>query len=566
MTTHTKSHDTPTSGVPRFEPEVFGKYFLLQRMAVGGMAEVIRAKTLGAGGFQKELVVKRILPKLAKDHSFVRMFVNEAKITVGLTHPNIAQIFELGQVGETYFMSMELVDGIQVRELVPLFREHRLGVDHAVWLCLEALKGLDHAHRATDALGVPLGIVHCDISPDNLMVTFDAGVKVVDFGIARAATGLSNAKSGTVMGKVNYLSPEQATAGAVDARTDVFAVGVVLYHLLTGAYPYGRFERLEDLVPLVAGEVPYIAAREHDKRIPDELDPILKRAVAVRREDRFPDARALMVALEETLYPTPHSAIAEHLRVEVGRTFASHRDRMARLRANDETVMRILGRRVEAKAKDESPDLELVEALTRQRDHTRTQRTAPVRRPRPRRRSPWRLSLAQLAVSVLLAAALAASGLAGWRWLAPGALVITSTPPGARVIVDGTPAPGVTPVVLQGMNRHKRYRIRVQSAGHADWTGAAVPDGRGVTVVNADLESQEGDLEVESVPPGAEVFLDDAPRGRTPTVLRGVDLRVPHKLELRRRGFEPDAAVLQHLHGGDTVKRVLHRAGRRRRR
>lgn len=553
----------PAASLPRFEPDVFGKYFLLQRIAVGGMAEVVRAKTLGAGGFQKELVVKRILPALARDRDFVRMFVNEAKITVGLSHPNIAQIFELGEIDETFFMAMELVDGVQLRELLPLFRgeEARLGVDHAVWTCFEALRGLDHAHRASDAMGAPLGIVHCDISPDNLMITFDATVKVVDFGIARAATGLSNARPGLVMGKVNYLSPEQATGRDVDPRTDVYALGVVLYHLVTGAFPYGRFERLDELAPLVRGQLPYVPLGEHDGRLPDELDAIVRRAVALEPGERYPNAGAFATALEEVLFPTPHSAVAQHLRTEIGRSFAGHRDRLARLRSNDETVMRILARRLEERPPETRPATSQLEAL---RSAARPPEKAKASRDRAR--SPWRLTGPQLLVALLTGLLLAGGAHLAERALAPGVLVIASHPAGARALLDGNPVPGVTPVVLPDMDRHGSWTLELTLDGYRPFSRTVAGDGAPTTVVQAELEPAVGALRVESVPAGAQVLLDDEVRGYTPATLDAIDLTVPHKLGLRRRGYELDEVVLQDLAPGQTVRRTLQRRRRRRRR
>ncbi|RMG17865.1 MAG: PEGA domain-containing protein [Deltaproteobacteria bacterium] len=555
-------------GAPElFEPDVFGKYFLLQRMAVGGMAEVIRAKTVGAGGFQKELVIKRILPRLAANPDFVRMLVNEAKITVGLNHPNIAQIYELGQIDGRWFMAMELVDGVQLRDLVGLLRGRAssLGVDEAVWIVYEALKGLDYAHRVTDPMGVPLGIVHCDISPDNIMVTYDGSVKVVDFGIARAGAGLSNYRQGLVMGKLNYLSPEQATGSEVDPRTDVYAAGVVLYYLLTGAYPYGRFERLEELAPLVAGRIPYISAREHDAAIPAELDEILERAVHPQREARYPDARAFMTALEDFLYPTPHSPLQQHIRRELERSFTAERDRMARLRANDDVVMKVLAGRVDGRYQgNERPDTAQVHALPPRRPVTREPSGQIEARPgRPRRvRSGWAPSLAQVAIVLLLSVGLAAVWhLLGARLFAPagGLLVVDSEPRGARATVDGSPVPGVTPLLLEGMDLGRAHQVALSLEDYEPWRGTTAGEGAPYEVLRARLRRAYGTLHVESIPAGAKVLLDGEARGRTPARLEKVDLRVPHKLTLKKRGFELDEVMIENLEDGATVQRRLLR-------
>ena len=217
---------------PEFKPHVFGKFFLLQRLAVGGMAEIFRARTVGAAGFEKELVVKRILPNRAQDQGFISMLVNEAKLTVQLTHNNVAQIYECGLVEGNAFIAMELVNGVSLKEVMHAFP--RAGVtispEQAIFMVLQLLHGLDYAHKKTDGQGHALQIVHCDVSPDNALVSFEGEVKLLDFGIARAATGLSNYKEGMLMGKLGYVAPEQASLETRwDHRVDLFAAGIILY-------------------------------------------------------------------------------------------------------------------------------------------------------------------------------------------------------------------------------------------------------------------------------------------------------------------------------------------------
>ena len=198
---------------PDFKPHLFGKFFILQRLAVGGMAEIYRAKVVGAAGFEKELVLKRVLPPRAQDHGFIKMLVNEAKLTAQLTHSNIAQIYECGAFEGAYFIAMELVYGVSMKEMLSAFARAgtTLTPEQAIFVVLQLLHGLDYAHRKTGADGEPLRIVHCDVSPDNALVSWEGEVKLLDFGIARAATGLSNYKEGMLMGKLGYVAPEQAS-------------------------------------------------------------------------------------------------------------------------------------------------------------------------------------------------------------------------------------------------------------------------------------------------------------------------------------------------------------------
>ena len=236
---------------PDFKPHLFGKFFILQRLAVGGMAEIYRAKVVGAAGFEKELALKRVLPPRAQDHGFIKMLVNEAKLTAQLTHSNIAQIYECGAFEGAYFIAMELVYGVSMKEMLSAFARAgtTLTPEQAIFVVLQLLHGLDYAHRKTGADGEPLRIVHCDVSPDNALVSWEGEVKLLDFGIARAATGLSNYKEGMLMGKLGYVAPEQASIEKPwDHRVDVFAAGIILYELLTRQKPFPRATDVESLV------------------------------------------------------------------------------------------------------------------------------------------------------------------------------------------------------------------------------------------------------------------------------------------------------------------------------
>ncbi len=561
------------AGAPRFEPDVFGKYYLLQRVGVGGMAEVIRAKTVGAGGFQKELVIKRVLPRLARDRVFVRMFVNEAKIAVGLTHPNIAQILELGEIDGTYFMAMELVEGVDLNALAPLFREEgsTLSTDEAVWLVFEALKGLDHAHRRTDPLGRPLNIVHCDISPDNIMVTFDAAVKILDFGIAGIATNLSNRHEGMVMGKVNYLSPEQAVAKNVGHRSDIYSAGVVLYHLVTGDYPYGRFESIEDLVPLVRRTAKYVPATQRNPRIPEDLDVIMRRAVELDPRKRYRDAREFLTDLEEAIYPTPHSTIAEHVRTKVGAAFAEDKNRLARLRANDATVMRILAKRVESAPEQHwrpgsGEQAPLPPPPSEGTPPPREARTTGTTAKRRRIEVPWwHVSFPQILLALVMAVALVgAYEMVRSTLFVRTVLVIESEPSGARAFLDGTALSGVTPIVVDDLFARQSYDVRVELDDHDTWSGTSAGNGESVQRVKARLERRYGPIVVTSVPGGADVLINDELMGKTPLEIERIDLRGPMKLGLRRAGFEMHEEILGHLEAGHELSRQLERRTRRR--
>jgi serine/threonine protein kinase len=236
MTSGTLLH--PPSTRKRSAPGSFGKYVLLERIAVGGMAEVFRALASGPEGFQRTVVIKRVLPTLLENEGFVDMFIDEAKLCALLSHPNLVQIYELGQVDDCFFIAMEHVQGrtlasVQAKQI----EQGRLTpVGAAVEIVRQICAGLHYAHTLRAGDGTPLGIVHRDVSPSNVMLSFHGGVKVLDFGIARVANGLrqSRTQAGTIKGKVSYMSPEQVQRDDIDHRSDIFSTGIVLHELLTG--------------------------------------------------------------------------------------------------------------------------------------------------------------------------------------------------------------------------------------------------------------------------------------------------------------------------------------------
>jgi serine/threonine protein kinase len=218
------------------QPIPFGKYLLLERISVGGMAEVFRAKSFGVEGFEKILAIKRILPAMSEDKEFIEMFIDEAKIAGQLSHANICQIFELGRIGDTHFIAMEFVWGKDVLQIQNRFRRMKqiMPYSMAAFLCAKICEGLDYAHHKKDASGKPLMIIHRDVSPQNILVSYEGEVKLIDFGIAKAQSRSSKTQAGVLKGKFGYMSPEQVRGLPLDRRSDVFAVGTILYELMTG--------------------------------------------------------------------------------------------------------------------------------------------------------------------------------------------------------------------------------------------------------------------------------------------------------------------------------------------
>jgi serine/threonine protein kinase len=280
----------------------FGPYSLIQQIAVGGMAEVHLARTEGIAGFEKYVAIKMIHPNFSEDQQFVQMLIDEAKITVQLSHVNIAQTFDLGRVGKTYYITMEFVEGCDLYKLLRTGAELDVDVpiDVASFIVKEAATGLDYAHRKRDAMGQPLKIVHRDVSPQNLLISSVGEVKVIDFGIAKATMRAQETQAGVIKGKYYYMSPEQAWGEHVDSRTDVFSVGIILYELLTGQMLYLE-EDLHLLLDMIR-EARIAPPSSLRRDIPPELEAIVMRALQKRPNDRYATAREMASDLDRFLH------------------------------------------------------------------------------------------------------------------------------------------------------------------------------------------------------------------------------------------------------------------------
>jgi serine/threonine protein kinase/predicted ATPase len=274
--------------------EQFGKYQMVRRVGAGGMAEVFLASIAVAQGLNKQLVIKKIHPAYARSDQFLSMFVDEAKIALSLNHPNIVQVFDFGQVGQTFFLAMEYIEGVDLlRVLQETTRANkRVPLDIAAYIVQQVAKGLDYAHRKTDQYGDPLGIVHRDISPQNVLVSWDGAVKIVDFGIARAA-GIKE-EEGVIKGKYAYMAPEHARGMPVDRRADVFATGVLLFELVCGR-PLFLGRGKEVLEQAKAGAIP--SPRKLNPDIPKDLEATILKALTFDRDSRFQTTRDLQRAL-----------------------------------------------------------------------------------------------------------------------------------------------------------------------------------------------------------------------------------------------------------------------------
>jgi TonB family protein len=307
-----RRREEPAAAVPSSGPDRFGQYEILERIASGGMAELYKAKRTGVEGFQKIVAIKKILPHLADDEEFITMFADEAKLAAQLNHPNIIHIYDLGKIqAGGYFIAMEYVDGRDLRAIQKSGRELGvpLPVPLAVYIASKVASALDYAHRRRDAEGNDLHIVHRDVSPQNILISYEGDIKLCDFGIAKAASKASQTQSGALKGKLQYMSPEQAWAKPIDRRSDLFSLGVVLHELLTGDRLFRADTDIQTLEKVRSAEV--APPSRLNPEVPRNLDSLVLRALAKDPEDRYANASDLLRELDSVLYsytPAPGSA------------------------------------------------------------------------------------------------------------------------------------------------------------------------------------------------------------------------------------------------------------------
>jgi serine/threonine protein kinase len=300
----------------QWRDDAYGPYRLIDRVAVGGMAEVFKAKRSGVAGFEKVVAVKRILPHLSDNQEFVDMFVNEAKMVAGLTHPNIVPIFDLGKIEKCYYIAMEYVHGRDLRTILKRAKERgmRVPLDLCLLVVQKVCAGLEYAHRKRDDKGRPMEIVHRDVSPQNILISFEGDVKLTDFGIAKAATKASSTDKGALRGKLLYMSPEQAWGRPIDRRSDIFSLGIVLYEMITDKKPFLGASSDVSILELVR-KCEIAPPRSLNPRIPETLQNVTLKALARDADERYQDASEMQRGLEWVLRERQPPAAGELARL-----------------------------------------------------------------------------------------------------------------------------------------------------------------------------------------------------------------------------------------------------------
>ncbi len=464
--------------------EAFGKYQLLRRLAFGGMAEIFLAAYRGAEGFEKRLVLKRILPQFGGDPAFVQMFIDEAVLAARLTHTNIVHIYDFGSVEGVYFIAMEWVDGVDLRCLVRASVERRraLRPEEVAAIGEGVARGLAYAHAVTGEGGVPLGIVHRDISPHNIMVSRTGEAKIMDFGIAKAAARVSHTATGAIKGKVAYMAPEQAAGRAVDARADQFALGLVLWECLTGERLYHGDSDLEVLRHVVACETRPVRDLRGD--VPPALESIVMRTLSASPDARYEDLEAVADALATFRYSLGAAGA-----VQLGRLLAELSPSTPELPplARRTLPLEPAAARSDVATRDWDSQPSLLgtgSSQVTQADEQDATEIAAGGTDRPTlvappvsRRTRWPMTTIGGAALFLLVGlgALAWGGLRRQPPLVSTTALIGSTPTSAHVWIDDADTGLRTPALLPALVRGRALALELRLEGYGVWRRSLVP-------------------------------------------------------------------------------------------
>ena len=295
---------------------------MLERISAGGMAEVYRAKQTGADNFERPVAIKRILPHIARDPNFIAMFQAEAKLAVQLQHGNICQIYQLGRHEDSFYIALEYVDGRDVGAILDLHQKQNrpIPLPQACYIIRRVCEGLDYAHNKKSNQGEPLNIIHRDISPPNLLISYEGEVKLIDFGLAKAVGSSVQTQAGIIKGKLAYMSPEQVRGGPLDLRSDVFAVGIVFFELLTARRLFRRDSDLETFDAVRQCRIP--RPSEINPGIPAALEQILLTSLARDLDQRYQSAGAMNEAIQEFALSSRNTFRGDQLGEWMRRLFA----------------------------------------------------------------------------------------------------------------------------------------------------------------------------------------------------------------------------------------------------
>lgn len=538
-------------------PQRFGKYTLLRKIATGGMAEIFLALQRSVAGFEKLVVIKRILPLMNSDKAFIDMLLHEARIAATLSHPNIVQTFDVGMIDGLYYIAMEHIHGEDIRTIVRQMKAKGvpgLPLEHSLAIIIGQCSGLAYAHEKRDLNGQPLNIVHRDISPQNVVVTFSGDVKIVDFGIAKSGVQLfEETKSGQIKGKIPYMAPEQAAGEEIDWRSDIFATGVMLFELTTGRRLFKSSTEFETLKLICEKEYP--RPSQIRAGYPARLERIVMKALAKKREDRYQSAREMQADLEafvrDERIPVSQIALGEWMERLFADQLAAQKEALQDIKHLADVIA------AEQPSPLASPPSEQDSLPSYGGTFTAPAASITVTDSTPLARKSSGMGLyVGLGVITLVAGGAIAFALrpsssprpelelarnapaaaAAGETTNRGRLRITSEPPGAAVWINGDLRPETTPATIERLPIGAKLEVKLTKEGYEpfkqDITIAEAGPG---TRIDAQLRAGRVTLQVKVLnAENASFWLDGKPVG---PIVEGISPGEDHKLEISAAGF-----------------------------
>jgi serine/threonine protein kinase len=570
------------------QTHAFGQYHLTEKIAQGGMAEIFKGKATDAEGLEKTVVIKRILPHIAANPEFVGMLIDEAKIAVQLSHGNVAQIYDLGKVGEDYFIVMEYVDGKSVSQLARKLRSLRrhCPIPIACYIASEIASGLNYVHSKTDEKGASLGIIHRDISPQNIIVSEAGTIKIIDFGIAKAKTKIVTTDSGIVKGKFAYMSPEHAEGDTLDYRTDIFSLGIILYELLTGKRLFKGKNNAETVRRVKRARVSKPSSLRKD--IPAELDRIVLKALVKNRNKRYQQSYEMKDDLTKLLVTQYPEFKPDEITELASRIFAE--EIPTQMIVMDSRLQKGKPTKIEKIEKPQREDTGIIIKSELQRqlsefaedwESSMDSEVSDLKESSNEEKTPHSYSLAQQMTrfakvsGIVLIGALALLtyryGPDSWNqisdYLKPmltdsqankeakpkvtsipvekpppvpvktAKLKVRSIPPGATIYIDEATTDLKTPATLEGLTE-KRYEIGLHKEGFQFWEGSIAMEKGEFPPLRAVLKLDFGKLLIDSAPDGADVWLNGYKAGKTPLIRENIPPETLYKVRINKPGFD----------------------------
>ncbi len=543
-----------TTAIHPAKPIRIGKYSLLAKIASGGMAEIYLARMAGPAGFEKLVVIKRILPHLAEDTHFIEMFLDEARIAARLDHPNIVQIYDLGTEGNEFFIAMEHLAGCPFSQLVIATKENRRRLDPYLCAALmaQACDGLYFAHNARSPDGQSLAIVHRDINHRNLVITFSGVVKIVDFGIAKSRDKLVKTNVGRVKGTIPYMSPEQVSGKEIDHRSDIFSLGIVFYEMLTLKSLFKRTNNPATIKAILDDEIPPLSKYRPD--LDPAIEMVLDRALARDPEERYQNARDMQRDLHNAMDNAGSrispAEISEYMELYMASHVERHRsmlDKVHSVGSNSSPISMV--------SKDTVADFPISISENMLGDDQAKKVSPGQKAPAPVAK---RASLMPvILVSVLL---LVTGSLAFWAWhlyrneqdpskasAGPSAAttittIIETEPAGANILVNGKNTGLKTPAKLSNLPPGSESKIKITLSGYQAVERTFRPEPGRVTEMRLVLKQIPPTVKLLELPAGAMILVDGAVRVKAsnqPTFDIELTPNQAHRLEVRKQGFIP---------------------------